>query len=127
MSDQDAAPTANTTADSRDPDAIREEISQTREDMAETLDALSAKFDVKGQAKAKVDNAKTEAKAKVDTAKTQAKAKADQAKTQAQALVSQATEQAQTAYQRQPKAVIIGVGAAVLAIVAGLVYRRARR
>jgi ElaB/YqjD/DUF883 family membrane-anchored ribosome-binding protein len=115
MSDQNAAPTANTTAEHRDPEALRQEISQTREDMGETLYALSAKLDVKGQAKAKVDNAKTEAKVK-----------ADQAKTQAHALVSQAKEQAQTAYHRQPKAVIIGAGA-VLAIVAGLLLRRARR
>jgi hypothetical protein len=115
MSDQNA-PTVSTIADHRDPEALRREISQTREDMGETLDALSAKLDVKGQAKAKVDNAKTEAKVK-----------ADQAKAQAQALVNQAKEQAQTAYHRQPKAVIIGAGAAVLAIVAGFLFRRARR
>jgi ElaB/YqjD/DUF883 family membrane-anchored ribosome-binding protein len=127
MSDRDAVTQPSGPTEQRDSDAIREEISQTREDMAETLDALSAKFDVKGQAKAKMDDAKTEAKAKVDTAKTQAKAKADQAKTQAQALVSQAKEQAQTAYRRQPKAVIIGAGAAVVAIVAGLLFRKARR
>jgi ElaB/YqjD/DUF883 family membrane-anchored ribosome-binding protein len=127
MSDQHAASAANATPDQRDPESIREEISRTREDMGETLDALSAKLDVKGQANAKVDNAKTEAKAKMDDAMTQAKVKADQAKTQAQALVSEAKEQAQTAYRRQPKAVIIGAGAVVVAIVAGLLVRRARR
>jgi hypothetical protein len=105
MSDRYAVPAANATPDQRDPETIREEISRTREDMGETLDALSAKLDVKGQAKAK----------------------ADQAKTQAQALVSEAKEQAQTAYRRQPKAVIIGAAAAVVAVVAGLLVRRARR
>ena len=72
--------------------------------MGETLDALGAKLDVKGQAKAK----------------------ADQTKTQAQTLLSGAREQAQDAYRRQPAAVIAGAGA-ILAIVAGLLIRRARR
>jgi ElaB/YqjD/DUF883 family membrane-anchored ribosome-binding protein len=115
MSDQHTAPTADTTAAQRDPEAIREEISRTRADMGETLDALSAKLDVKGQAKAKAEHAKT-----------QAKTTAEQAMTQAQTLVSQAKQQAQTVYQRQPVAVIAGVGA-VIAIVAGLLFRRARR
>jgi uncharacterized protein YjbJ (UPF0337 family) len=105
MSDQFAAPTEHAKSEQRNPDAIREEISRTREDMGETLDALSAKLDVKGQAKAK----------------------ADQAKAQAQTLVSQAKDQAQTAYRRQPKAVIVGASAAVVAIAAGLLFRRARR
>jgi uncharacterized protein YjbJ (UPF0337 family) len=105
MSDQFAAPTEHAKSEQRNPDAIREEISRTREDMGETLDALSAKLDVKGQAKAK----------------------ADQAKAQAQTLVSQAKDQAQTAYRRQPKAVIVGACAAVVAIAAGLLFRRARR
>jgi uncharacterized protein YqfA (UPF0365 family) len=116
MSDQFAAPTEHAKSEQRNPDAIREEISRTREDMGETLDALSAKLDVKGQAKAKADQAKI-----------QAKAKADQAKAQAQTLVSQAKDQAQTAYRRQPKAVIVGACAAVVAIAAGLLFRRARR
>jgi uncharacterized protein YjbJ (UPF0337 family) len=116
MSDQNTTLTADTTAGQRDPDALREEISRTRKDLGETLDALSAKLDVQGQAKAKAENAKT-----------QVKAKADQAKAQAQTLVSQAKDQAQTAYRRQPNAVIVGAGAAVVAIVAGLLFRRARR
>jgi Protein of unknown function (DUF3618) len=104
MSDPYAVSPTDAETDQRDPDALREEISRTREDLGETLDALGAKLDVKGQAKAK----------------------ADQAKTQAQTLVSRATEQAQDAYRRQPAAVIAGAGA-ILAIVAGLLIRRARR
>ena len=102
MSDQDTAADAAVTPN--DPEAIREEINRTREEMGETLDALGAKLDVKGQAKAK----------------------ADQAKMQAQTLVNRAKEQVLDAYRRQPAAVIAGAGA-VLAIVAGLLVRRARR
>lgn len=104
MSDQYPESSTNAQTDQRDPDAIREEIGRTREDLGETLDALGTKLDVKGQAKAK----------------------ADQAKTQAQTLVSQAKEQTQAVYRRRPAAVIAGAGA-VLAIIAGLLVRRARR
>ena len=51
-------------ADSRDrtPDEIRSDIAQTREELGDTVEALAAKTDVKAQAKAKVDDAKTHAK-----------------------------------------------------------------
>jgi CHASE3 domain sensor protein len=104
VSDQDAVTPASIRPDQRDPDEIREEISRTREDLGETLDALGAKLDMKSQARAKVG----------------------QAKTQAQSLMSQTKEQAQAAYRRQPAAVIAGAGA-VLALIAGLLIRRARR
>jgi hypothetical protein len=46
---------------SGDPDAIREEIERTRDDLAQTVDALHAKLDVKGQARAKVAQVKEQA------------------------------------------------------------------
>jgi len=49
------------TQGSNDPDAIREEIERTRDDLADTVDALHAKLDVKGQARAKVDQVKSRA------------------------------------------------------------------
>jgi ElaB/YqjD/DUF883 family membrane-anchored ribosome-binding protein len=93
MSDQHPAPSADVGTGPRDPDVIREEISRTREDMGETLDALSAKLDVKSQAKAKV---------------------------------RQARDEAQSFYRRQPAAVVAGVGTLV-ALLAALLVRRARR
>ena len=39
---------------SNDPEAIRAEIERTREDLAQTVDALHAKLDVKSRAKDKV-------------------------------------------------------------------------
>ena len=44
-----------------DPDAIRADIERTRENLAETVDALHAKLDVKGQATAKVARVKDQA------------------------------------------------------------------
>jgi ElaB/YqjD/DUF883 family membrane-anchored ribosome-binding protein len=126
MTDQDATTPANAPTDQRDPEAIREEINRTREDMGETLDALSAKLDVKGQTKAKAEEAKSQAKAKAGQAKAQAETLVSQAKGQTQTLASQAKDQAQAIYRRQPAAVIAGAGA-ILAIVAGLLVRRARR
>jgi hypothetical protein len=51
-------PTTTTPTTSSDPDAIRADIEQTRADLAETVDALHAKLDVKAQAKAKVAGVK---------------------------------------------------------------------
>jgi hypothetical protein len=45
----------------KDPDAIRADIERTRENLADTVDALHAKLDVKGQAKAKVAHVKDQA------------------------------------------------------------------
>jgi hypothetical protein len=47
-----------------DPDAIREAIGETRTDIAETIDALSSKADVKARAAEKVSKGKEQAKAK---------------------------------------------------------------
>jgi ElaB/YqjD/DUF883 family membrane-anchored ribosome-binding protein len=42
----------------RSPDEIRADIEETREDLGDTVEALAAKTDVKGQAKAKVESVK---------------------------------------------------------------------
>ena len=50
---------------SQTPEEIQADIEQQRERLADTVDALSAKLDVKAQAKAKVDDAKATTSAKV--------------------------------------------------------------
>jgi hypothetical protein len=40
----------------KSPDEIRDEIERTRADLAQTVDSLSAKLDVKAQAKQRVDD-----------------------------------------------------------------------
>jgi len=49
------------TADPGSPEALREEIERTREELAETVDALHAKLDVKAQAQARLARAKDRA------------------------------------------------------------------
>ena len=44
--------------DQRSPEEIRADIEETREDLGDTVEALAAKTDVKGQAKAKVESVK---------------------------------------------------------------------
>jgi hypothetical protein len=65
-------PTTTTPTTSNDPDAIREQIERTREELAGTVDALHAKLDVKSQAKARVARAKNQATTGVARAKNQA-------------------------------------------------------
>jgi hypothetical protein len=53
--------TSSASRASNDPDAIREEIERTRDDLAETVDALHAKLDVKSQARARLDRIRSQA------------------------------------------------------------------
>jgi hypothetical protein len=61
MSTQHPQEPTQATPSADDPDAIRADIERTRENLAETVDALHAKLDVKGQAKAKVAHVKDQA------------------------------------------------------------------
>src|SRR4051794_14964520 len=54
-------PTTTQPTMSKDPEAIRADIERTRENLAETVDALHAKLDVKTRAKNKVVQAKNSA------------------------------------------------------------------
>ncbi|MBA3583872.1 MAG: DUF3618 domain-containing protein [Gemmatimonadetes bacterium] len=49
-----------------DPDQLRGEIAEAREELGETVEALAAKADVKSQAKQKVEEQKARAQAKFD-------------------------------------------------------------
>ena len=62
-----------------DQEALRAQIEQTRSELGETVEVLSAKADVKAQAKDKVD----EGKAKLRDQQAQAKAKAQEVSAQA--------------------------------------------
>jgi hypothetical protein len=61
MSTPGTHPQQATPTTSNDPEEIREDIERTRENLAETVDALHAKLDVKAQAKARVARAKDQA------------------------------------------------------------------
>jgi predicted pyridoxine 5'-phosphate oxidase superfamily flavin-nucleotide-binding protein len=61
MSTPGTHPQQTTPTTSNDPEEIREDIERTRENLAETVDALHAKLDVKAQARARVARAKDQA------------------------------------------------------------------
>lgn len=54
-------PTTSSPTLASDPDAIREDIERTRDELAETVDALHAKLDVKSQVKERIARAKDQA------------------------------------------------------------------
>jgi hypothetical protein len=53
-----SGPQVDSGQEERSPEEIRADIEQTREDLGDTVEALSAKTDVKAQAKAKVESVK---------------------------------------------------------------------
>lgn len=110
-----------------DPDAIRTDIERTRAELADTVDALAAKADVKAQASHKVEAAKDAAKDKVSSAAASAKAATPEPVQQALGTVA---EKAGPAAHRVDEVtaphrgkILAGVGVAVLVFV---VVRRRR-
>jgi ElaB/YqjD/DUF883 family membrane-anchored ribosome-binding protein len=53
----------------REPEQIRAEIEETREQLGETVEALAEKADVKGQARARVDETKERIRHRAEDAK----------------------------------------------------------
>jgi ElaB/YqjD/DUF883 family membrane-anchored ribosome-binding protein len=77
----------------REPEEIRREIDQTREELGETVEALATKADVKAQARAKVDETKERFSRKAEDAKEKiAGASPDQAKAAASNVATTATD-----------------------------------
>jgi len=60
-------------AEPADPDQLRGEIAEAREELGETVEALVAKVDVKARAKEKVEEQKAQAQEKVEEATEQVK------------------------------------------------------
>jgi hypothetical protein len=73
--DPPAGTTPTTPSNDRpaDPEVLREEIAQTREELGDTVAALSEKSDVKAQASAKADELKAKAQEVTETARVQAR------------------------------------------------------
>ncbi len=114
-------------AEQRDPEQIREEIDETRDQLGDAVEALAGKADVKGQSKAKVDSAKGEVKAKVDTARKTAQQKAEafttKAKEAAPESVGAGAQQAVTAAQENPVPAAIA-GAFAAGVLVGWILSR---
>jgi ElaB/YqjD/DUF883 family membrane-anchored ribosome-binding protein len=103
----------------REPEQIRAEIEETREQLGETVEALAEKADVKGQAKAKVDETKQRFARKAEDAKEKiSNASPDQAK-------GAAANVQQTAKEK-PLPFAVG-GAFAAGLLLGLLLARRRR
>jgi hypothetical protein len=91
-------------ASSRSPEEIQADIEQQREELAETLDALSAKLDMKAQARAKAQDVRTTT----------------------QLGVARVRERA-TTESGKPRPEVVGGAVLVVVAVAGLVWWRRSR
>jgi len=105
--------------DAQTPEEIEAEIEVQREQLAETIDALSAKLDVKSQAQAKVEGAKQTAQVKVAQVKTTAQSKVAQVKQTGQSTVGSASAKVGSASGsvRPPELVAFGVTVLVATVV----------
>jgi uncharacterized protein DUF3618 len=115
--------TENTTPDksaeeaaTTDPDVLREEIAQTREELGDTVEALAAKADVKGRARDRAEELKAQARARRAQAVQALRTQADHTK--------RATGSAAQSARRQPAVPLGAAGAAVAIVVVFLLRRR---
>jgi len=106
-------------SDAQTPDEIEAEIELQREQLAETIDALSAKLDVKSQAQAKVDEAKQTAQSKVAEVKRTAQSKVAQVKQTGQASVGSTSARVASASGsvRPPELLAFGVTVVLATVV----------
>jgi ElaB/YqjD/DUF883 family membrane-anchored ribosome-binding protein len=100
-----------------DVEELQAEIEQTREQLGETVDALTAKLDVKSRAKDRLNQTKQQAGAKLDAGRTRAVE-----------LTSSARSAATDEQGKPTPPVLVGVAVAASAIVAltVLAWRRRR-
>jgi Protein of unknown function (DUF3618) len=110
-----------------DPSAIRQAISEVRSDMAETIDALGQKADVKARGVEKLNEAKGQAKAKAaEVGDRMRQALPEQARPRVATVVDQAKSTTSTVggIVRERPMVVAG---AVVVIAAILLRRRRNR
>ena len=89
---------------SKTPEEIQEDIEQQREQLAQTVDQLGHKLDVKAQSKTKVEDVKAQTQAKLAEAK-----------------------EFSTTDDGKPRPEVIGAAAAVVVGVAMIIWLRRRR
>jgi Protein of unknown function (DUF3618) len=89
---------------SKTPEEIQEDIEQQREQLAQTVDQLGHKLDVKAQSKAKVEDVKAQTQAKLAEAR-----------------------ELSTTDDGKPRPEVIGAAAAVAVGVAMIIWLRRRR
>lgn len=104
-----------TGSEEKDPEEIREEIEESREELGDTVAAVAEKTDVKKQAKAKADDVKAQASAK-------AKELGDKAKAATPETPAEGIQQAQSFAKQNPA--MAGAGVLVVLLVLWRLLRR---
>jgi cobalamin biosynthesis Mg chelatase CobN len=97
-----------------DPDALREEIEQTRAQLGDTVEALANKLDVKAQAKGAVADAKDKAATTLSSAQSSAVNRAEQLR-----------DTATSTYRSRPQ--VTWIAATAVVVVVGIVWLARRR
>ena len=100
-------------------DEIEADIAATRERLAESVDALADKVNVKARAQEKVDQSKEQAREKLGQAREQAEEKLEQAKTKGQDLLGQA--------RQAPPPVQLAIVSVPIVVIVLLIVRAVRR
>ena len=99
-----------------DPDALREEIEQTRAELGDTVEALANKLDVKAQAKTAVADVKDKAATTLSSAQSSAVTRAEQLR-----------DTATSTYRSRPQATWLAAAAAAVVVVGIALLARRRR
>ena len=110
----------------RSPEEIQAHIEQTRQDLAETVDALSAKADVKARAKDTAQATKERATEQVQVTKERAAGQVEAARVKVSDAAAQGKEVV-TDEDGSLRPVVPIAAAAVAVVVVGLVILSARR
>jgi hypothetical protein len=99
----------------RDPEELKEEIEQTREELGDTVAAVTEKADVKKQAQRKASGAKKKVTETMDAAKQKAANTTHQARTKTKEATPDSAgagmQQAQQIARDKPVPVIVGLAA----------------
>jgi len=129
---------SDTTPTGPGPDAsqaeIEADIAETRARLADSVDALADKVNVKARAQEKVDDVKSTAQAKVDDVRATAQAKVNEVRATAQAKAAEGQEKVVHAshevgqrVQALPRPAQLALAAAPVLLVVLLVVRKVRR
>ena len=107
---------SETSNEERTPEEIEADIEATREELGDTVEALAAKSDVKGRAKAKVEETKETISEKVSGI-------GDSARQAAPESASAGAQQAAAVVKENPEYARLG-GAFVAGLIAGIIISR---
>jgi chromosome segregation ATPase len=120
---------SSTTSGKPNVEQLQADIEHTREELAETVEALTAKLDVKSRARDRLDDTKARARAQVADAQARAKAQIGHVQTRAKGLTTQARGSATTDDGKPAPTVLAGAAAVTTAVLVatGLFVWRRRR